>query len=63
MTSASHPYFPTNVEVLGYVENELSFTTLLGIIGTASTSVLLLSWVVTRHFRPDLSITDALTVL
>jgi cholestenol delta-isomerase len=58
-----HPYYPLGVEIPGYIENELPFTTCLTILGSALTSILFLVWRVTKYTRPDLPRHEVLTVL
>jgi hypothetical protein len=59
----THPYYPVDIEISGYVANEWPFLTLLVILGSACAFILALARGVTRYLRPDLPRSEVLTVL
>jgi hypothetical protein len=59
----THPYYPVDIEISGYVANEWPFWTLLVVLCSACAFVLALARGVTRYLRPDLPSSEVLTVL
>lgn len=59
----SHPYYPLEAKVAGYVANELSIAALLvaflSVVGFISTT----SCVITRKINPRLPISEVITVM
>jgi hypothetical protein len=59
----SHPYYPVDVEIPGYLANEWPFTTLLALFGSACASIIASAWAITKAVRPDHPRFEVLTVL
>ena len=58
-----HPYYPAEVEILGYVANDMSLLQLLGTFFSGLAVIWGISYMVVTRVRPNLSRGDMLVVL
>lgn len=63
MTFPPHPYYPLEVEIAGYLENEWSVPTLLGIFSVGCASIFGFTYLVVTRVRQNLPTSELLTIL
>lgn len=60
---AIHPFYPLEADIVGYLANQSSVTTLLGIFAGAWVVILGATLVLVRRHNPDLPSWDKATIL
>jgi hypothetical protein len=58
-----HPYYPTEIEILNFVANDMTVPQLLATFAAGCTVILGLTWFLASSFAPRLKKTDKLTAL
>ncbi|KAF2740831.1 EBDP4, emopamil-binding protein [Polyplosphaeria fusca] len=58
-----HPYYPINVEIVGYVANKWNTFELCGLFASGCTIIFSLTYLAVKRLRPQVSTSDLLTVL
>lgn len=58
-----HPYYPIDVEIIGYLANEYSVLTLLACFAAGCAGILGTALAIVTHVRPSISTADKLAVL
>lgn len=58
----THPYYPPEASITGYVANGYSVSTLLAAFVTAETILLTTTYIAAKRWRPSISQADLLTV-
>ncbi|OJJ43521.1 hypothetical protein ASPZODRAFT_28189 [Penicilliopsis zonata CBS 506.65] len=59
---ASHPFYPPDLQVIGYVANTLSVPALLGSFALATLAVIVVTSLILKSFRPTISRLDKILV-
>ena len=60
---AEHPYYPPEIQLLGYVANEYSVPQLLAGFFSTWSAILAVSFLVAKRYNPGLSTGDTICVL
>jgi hypothetical protein len=58
-----HPYYPTNIEIVGFAANSLNVIELLTYFAAGCTTILGLTWFLASSFAPRLRTGDKFTAL
>ena len=59
----AHPYYPEEVEILGYQGNEWNTLELLSMFGGGCAVIFSATYILLKRVRPNISTTDLSTVL
>jgi len=58
-----HPYYPLEVEIVGYLANDWSVPTLLAVFATGCAGIFSITYAIVKRYRPHLPIGELLTIL
>lgn len=59
----SHPYYPLDVEIPGYLANDYSVSELLAIFAAGCAGIFLVTYLVAKKIRPTLRSSDLLQIM
>ncbi|CZR52284.1 related to emopamil-binding protein [Phialocephala subalpina] len=61
--NATHPYYPLNVSIPGYIANTTEPLALVSVFASSCALVFATTWLIVKNTRPSLSTSDFLTII